>query len=341
MTFRAPLYLRNAHVQTCVNALPLYLRPRGAAPATHWRRVALPEGGALLAKTWWHSGDTPRPLVVVIHGVGGSSEATYVVRAALALFAAGYHVARLNQRGAGESWRIAPSLYHGGLSDDVTRVVRAYAEDPRVSSVAVFGFSLGGNLVLKTAGEWGSAPPPKMGAVVSVSAPTNLSVVSTHLEGRSTAPYRLYVLQRLVATARAWAAKQRAAGAPVPFDAARLSRTGTLRGYDNQVVAPMHGFPDAEAYYGYASSGTYLPRIQVPTLAVHANDDPMVPGWSVRDALAARSPAVELAWSNHGGHVGWIGDLAETGWLRTWAVDQGVRFLDRVLGSPAPPSRAV
>jgi predicted alpha/beta-fold hydrolase len=331
MSFDPPFLLKNGHVQTLVGALPMHLRRE--APATHWRRIPLAEGGALLAKVWWQPGDTPRPLVVVIHGLGGSSEGGYVRRLARTLYGEGYHVARLNQRGAGDSLPLAPSLYHAGLTRDVDTAARHFAHDARVASLAFVGFSLGGNLVLKAAAEWGAAPPPKVASVVSISAPMDLAATSRHLETPITTPYRLFVLQALLTNARSFAARN---PGRVAFDPRRLKRFGTLRDYDAQVVVPMHGFASVDAYYGVASSGSTLARIRVPTLVIHAEDDPMVPGWSVRPSLEGRSEAVSVAWSERGGHVSWIGGSHEAGWARTWAFEQALPFLARTTTEHKP-----
>jgi predicted alpha/beta-fold hydrolase len=318
--FAAPRLMRNPHVQTLGAALPMWARSeRGGAPL----RIPLSGGGALHATAWWHShGD--RTAVLLVHGVGGSSESNYMVRAALALHRAGFHVVRLNLRGAGQSIPDAPLLYHAGLVDDPRAAIEAVAKMERVRDVALLGFSLGGNVALKLAGAWGSAPPAHVRAVTTISAPLDLVETSRVLERWRTLPYRAYVLRSLVRQGREFA---RVHPSRARYDASRLLRLRTIRAYDEEVIAPMHGFSDAHDYYVNASSGTGLADVQVPTLIVHAEDDPMVPGSTVTPWLRDASSAVRVAWSERGGHVGFFAGVGERSWLNTWAIDRVVSFL--------------
>lgn len=340
-----PRWFASGHVQTLGSALPLWAPPSAFRMRTDEAVVVATRGGsALLGKGAFHEPRrdvrtgrggvelaAKRPVALLVHGVGGSSESKCVLRAAAALFADGYHVVRLNLRGAGDGLAYAKGLYHAGLSDDVARVVAALERDPRVRDVLVLGFSLGGNVVLKLAGEWGARPPASVRGVVSISAPVDLEACSHALESARTYPYRRYVLAGLVAQAMAFAAKEPERAV---FDREAVARAKTVRAYDAAVVVPMHGFADVLDYYARASSGPYLPRIEVPTLVVHAADDPMVPKQTVRDWLAVRSPAVDVAWSERGGHVGFFGGVGETHWVRNWAIEQAIQFCERV----DPPS---
>jgi predicted alpha/beta-fold hydrolase len=326
--FHGPRWLLNAHVQTLGAALPLHAPlarvPHGASP----ERLAIPldgAAGALIARAWWHAGDEPRKTAIVLHGVGGTSDSRYVVRAAYAMWRAGYHVLRVNLRGAGEGTPHATSMYHAGLTADPARVVAMLSADPRVARIAILGFSLGGNVSLKLAAEWGDAPPPKVRAVATVSAPLDLVAVSRVLERLRTLPYRAWVLRGLVRQALAFA---RLHPAHTRYTAKELSRARTVRDYDEIVVVPMFQFDSAFDYYRRSSSGPGLAQIRVPTLLVHAEDDPMVPGFTVRPWLRERPPAVEVAWSDQGGHVGWYAGFDEQRWVNTWAMRRVLAFME-------------
>ncbi len=326
--FVARLLLRNRHVQTLGASLPLFAPPKSfEVPTTQARKFALPGGGSLLGLGWWQLGARPGPAVVLVHGVGGSSESKYVVRAAVAFYRAGYNVIRLNLRGAGASVDDAPKLYHAGLTEDLTVVAEALALDARVTQTLFLGFSLGGNVTLKAAAEWGASPPAKVAGVASISAPMNLVETSRLLETLETFPYRAFVLSGLITTARKFA-KLRPDAAP--FTTRDLFKMRTVRDYDEVVVAPMHGFANATAYYESQSSGQYLPKIKLPTLIVHAEDDPMVPGFTVSPWLKAipKGSPIQIAWSDRGGHVGWFATLGEAHWLSTWAVGRVMPFFD-------------
>ena len=334
-SFRVPRWLRNPHLQTLGAAFPLHAPPRSFARPRD-ERVEFPispepgvrgqspsvEDGALVGFAWWNEG--ARRTALLVHGVGGSSESRYLLRAGVALHGAGYHVVRLNMRGAGESVPRAPSLYHAGMSGDLDAAARALAGDPRVVDVSIVGFSLGGNVALKLAGEWGDAPPAGVRAVATISAPTDLVEVAAFMERPRALPYRAWVVRNLVRQARAFALHHPTKAA---YDVARLARVRQIREYDEQVIVPMHGFASPRDYYERASSAPHLSSIRVPTLMVHAEDDPMVPGRTVRARIHERSPAVQLAWSDVGGHVGWFAGLDEARWTRTWAMDRVLAFL--------------
>ena len=336
--FVAPRILRNAHVQTLGAALPFWTGRGwtgrgwtgrgGAGPelSSEEMRIPLPGGGALRARASWQPASSgPRTAVVLVHGVGGSNESSYMRRAAIAFYRAGLHTVRLNLRGAGDSMPDAPALHHAGLIEDPQVALEAVARHPAVKDVVLLGFSLGGNVALKLAAAWGAAIPSFVRAVATLSAPLDLVEASRGLETVRTFPYRRYVLRKLVRQGRAFAEQhpERA-----NYDASKLGRLRTIRAYDEEVVAPMHGFCDAHDYYVHASSGPGLADVRVPSLVVHAADDPMVPAASVQRWLRDASAAVRVAWSERGGHVGWLEGVGEEAWTHTWAIDRVVSFLN-------------
>ena len=292
-------------------------------------RIPLPSGGALHAVAWWQKARAPA--AILVHGVAGSIASRYVVRAAVSLYRAGWHAVRLDLRGAGASLEDAPALYHAGLTEDPRSALEMLARDARVDGVAAVGFSLGGHVLLRLAAELGDSAPPSLRGVVSISAPLDLSAVSHALERLGVRVYQHYVLQNLVRTARDFA---RARPERAHYAVSALGRLATVRAYDTAVVAPMHGFSSAEDYYERASAGPLFARIRVPTLVIHAEDDPLVPASTVRPWLprGAGGP-VALAWTRRGGHVGWFAGLSEASWVDTWAMRCAHSFLGS--GHPA------
>jgi predicted alpha/beta-fold hydrolase len=322
--FRAPFWLASAHLQSLGAALPLWAPPRSfRQPHAEFLRIALPGGGALHAHAWWQDG-TPRPAAILVHGVAGSSASRYVVRAAVSMHRAGWHVVRLDLRGAGQSIPDAPGLYHAGLTEDLRVALIDVGGRPRVDGVALIGFSLGGHVVARFAGELGDSPAGALGAAVAISAPLDLVQVTCAIERLRSSPYHHYVLRNLVRQAEAFA---RAHPQRAGYGARALGRLRTIRAYDDLVIAPMHGFASAEDYYTRASAGALVERIRVPTLFVHAEDDPMVPAHSVRACLEGAPPAVEQAWTKRGGHVGWFAGMSESSWVNTWAIERARAFL--------------
>ncbi len=328
--FRAPSWLKNPHLQTIAASFPLRLEPRKIGQKPEPLAIPIP-GGALVGEVTFATdlsgSKARRPLVVVIHGVGGTSRSLYVARAASVFAEAGFHVLRLNMRGAGMSIHDAPSLYHAALIEDVAAVARTMHTDPHVDGIAYVGFSLGGNLALCFAADYPNDLPAPL-AIVAISAPLDLDVVSRCLESRGTFVYRRHVVEALVAQAKTFQADE---PTRVPWTPKDLGKIRTIRDYDELVIAPMHGFRSAADYYAKASSGPRIARIAVPTLLVHAEDDPMVPGRTVRPFLAGRGESVAVAWSDQGGHVAFIEAAAPgrpNGWTHNWAVRRALEFVN-------------
>jgi len=322
-SFRAPVWLRNAHLQTLAVAAPLFAPPRSFPLAPEHARIPLPRGGSLHARVYWQEVAVPRTAVVLVHGLGGTSQSLYVVRAAVALHRAGFHVVCLDLRGVGEGLADAPALYHGGLTEDPRVAAEWTASRPGVSGVVIVGFSMGGHVSVRLAGELGDKPGPVRG-VVAISAPLDLHAVARAIARLRSLPYHAYVLRHLVGHAEAFA---RLHPDKAPYDASGLPRLKRVRDYDAMVNVPMHGFASVDDYYRRASAGPFVRDIRVPTLIVHAEDDPMVPPWCVRPWLRDAPEAVEQVWSDRGGHVGWFGGLREQDWVETWAIQRVREFV--------------
>jgi predicted alpha/beta-fold hydrolase len=333
--FRLPRWLRSPHLQTLGAAAPLFSPPRSHAEvATESLRIPLGDTGAhrLHAQAWWvreNDVTARRPVVLLVHGIGGSSASRYVVRAAVAMHRAGLHVVRLDLRGAGASIPDSPSLYHAGLSADLGVAVRELAKDARVEGVVLYGFSGGGTMALKLAGELGAAVPEALRAVVSVSAPLDYTRVGAWMDTLGRLPYRFHVLRGLSTGAREFARQHPQRAHYVPNDVKRMS---TFRHYDSTIIAPMHGWSDVDEYYAAAGAGQWLSRIEVPTLLVHADDDPMVPASTVRPWLASASKAVRAEVTPHGGHLGWVAGFDEASWVTGWSTKRALSFVEEIVG---------
>lgn len=331
--FLPPRLLQGGHVQTLTCAMPWFAPPvrhRALHTESRWfhsaeERHKNNEKTGVLARAWMQASGKPAPAVVLIHGVGGSDASLYVVRAASAFFDAGYHVFRLNQRGAGDGVERASGLYHAGLTEDLDTVIHDLAEDPRISGVHVVGFSGGGAVALKLAGEWGNKAPSALKAIVSLGAPVDLARAATNIERAEALPYRAHVLRGLL---RGAIKLKKRSPARAPYAWRDLLGARTIKGFDAAVTVPMHGFSSVDAYYESASAAPWLPRIEVPALVIHAEDDPMVSGASVRPALDKASPRVHVEYTERGGHLGWVGGYDESAWTRTWAVGRALSFFE-------------
>jgi hypothetical protein len=263
----------------------------------------------------------PRPLVLVVHGMGGTIDSTYVRATSLGLLRAGYPVARVDLRGAGESIAHTTQLYHGGRTADLRAVLRGLADEPGVDGLALVGFSLGGNVTLKLLGEPLDGLPVRAGA--SVCAPVDLATGVEHIRHRMLGRYQRFFVHRLrqdtLASGLALTDQERAA----------LAQVRSIVEFDDLITAKHNGWRDAAEYYAVNSSAQFLPRITVPTLVVHALDDPMIPASSYAAidwaALEGGTP-VRRAITPHGGHVG----FHQQGQELPWFVGRIRRFLDEV-----------
>jgi predicted alpha/beta-fold hydrolase len=232
-----------------------------------------------------------RGLVVIVHGLGGCCDSPYVVAAAARLVDAGYSCLRLNLRGAD---RTGEDIYHAGLTDDLEA---ALASDEIRSStcVAVLGFSLGGHVSLRLAV---ASPPPNLRAVVAVCPPLDLAATAMTIDAPSRWLYRRYLLERLCDIYDEVAARRRLARS-----VAEVRRARTFVEFDTLVIAPRYGFADAWDYYETVSVGKALHRIEIPTLILAAEGDPMVPVAGLEAAAAVPGGRLLVHRAARGGHL--------------------------------------
>lgn len=289
--FRPAWWLPGPHLQTLY---PSLFRRRIIPPLSR-QRFELPDGD-FLDIDW--TGPANGRQVLVLHGLEGSLESHYAGALLARLNAAGYHAGLLYFRGrSGEPNRLQRS-YHSGDTADLDHVVRTLRETRAHADVALVGFSLGGNVLLKWLGEQGKAAPVR--AAVAVSVPFDLDRAARRLDQGFSRVYRNHLLAKL---RRAVIGKSARLPPPVPLE--QLPRLRSFHAFDDAITAPLHGFAGVADYYGRSSSGQYLGTIQVPTLILQARDDPFLPP----DALPAEgelAAAVTLELSEHGGHVGFV-----------------------------------
>ena len=249
-------------------------------------------------------------LLVIVHGLGGSTESHYMLRAAVAAEAAGLSCLRINLRGCD---RRSGDFYHAGLTADLHAALAS--EDLAVyRKIYVLGYSLGGHVVLRLGTEQGD---PRLAAVAAVCAPLDLALSQKEIDAPAVWVYRRYLLSSLNDIYASVAARRPLSPLPLPVEQALRIRT--IREWDDRIVAPRHGFADAGDYYARASVSPRLPALRVPALLIAAEGDPMVPARAVRAALADRSSPLEVRWLDRGGHVYFPGELVDAeviGWLR-------------------------
>jgi len=276
-------------------------------------------GIRILSRATWQPGDRERsPALILLHGMGGRDSSTYLLSTGLQAWAAGFHVVRMNMRGAGDSFKICPRLYNGGLEVDLVAVARRLATiTPRVT---LFGASLGGNHVLLAVGRSGASLPDEVKAAVAISPPVDLLACSDALHEPGN---RLYV-SRFVADLKASYTRIQSLNSGM-YEAGREAGVRTVREFDERITAPYSGFRSAEDYYTRSSSGPWLNTITRPTLIVSAEDDPMIPAESVRKFALPESGWVTREIHHTGGHVGFAARTSAPG--RFWPAERAVAFL--------------
>ena len=274
----------------------------------------------VLAHCYWQRDPRGHPTLLALHGLEGSSGAHYMRGLADKACSAGWNAVMLNQRNCGGTEALSAGLYHSGLSDDPRQVIRELVELDRLPTVALAGYSLGGNVALRLAGDYGGEPPPELRAVVAVSPTINLGLCVEALERRSNLVYEWNFVRnlkgRMRRKARAW---------PGRFDLSRLDGVRTVREFDERFTAPHHGFRDAEDYYYRASSLRVIALVRVPTLILSAADDPFVPPEQFQEPVIAANRCITVQVTRHGGHCGFYSSTSN-GFDGYWAEQRIVDF---------------
>ena len=250
----------------------------------------------------------PKGEIVLVHGLEGSSEAGYARSMAYAALQRGYAVLRFNLRGCGDDC-LTLSNYHAGQTSDLLAVLRQRIRSTTMPLFLV-GYSLGGNVALKLAGELGEEAPDLLAGVCGVSVPIDLAACAAALERRSNFIYQDRFVKRLKARIR-----RRHSQAPHLYTLEHLPKIRTITDFDNCYTAPLFGFGTAANYFRTQSSNQFLDRIRVRTLIVQAKDDPLIPFEVFDHPAFSRNPYLHLESVEHGGHLGFLARRRPRFWL--------------------------
>jgi len=298
-----------------------FLSRRIDLPGAEQRLVEVEPGIPVLCHCHWQK-DRKVLTLIVVHGLEGSSESQYMLGVARNGLAAGMNVVRMNQRNCGGMDHCAPTLYNSSRSGDVAAVARDLVERDRIPGFVLIGFSMGGNLVLKLAGEWGSAGQPEFRAVAAVCPAVNLAAGADALHEPANRIYEYYFLLQLF---RRFRRKVRLF--PGSFDVSRLHGVKTLREFDDRVTAYYCGFTGADDYYARAAAANVVSRIARPALVIHAVNDPFVrilP--ETRQALLSNRNITYIE-TEDGGHCAFVGERdADPTYDGRWAEREVVEF---------------
>jgi predicted alpha/beta-fold hydrolase len=299
-------WLRNGHLQTLAgNFLPRQLQlPEPESCIVEVEAATASQAASkVLCHCHWQPEDVRRErlTVLLLHGLEGSSNSQYVRGNAARMWAAGWNVVRMNMRNCGDTERLTPTLYHSGLSGDLLAVIRALGAQQGVEEWAAVGYSMGGNLVLKLAGELGDDAERFLRAVVAVSPAADLgpSADALHLPEN-----RMYEWRFLRGLLTRFARK--VALFPEIYSPERARGVRTLRQFDERITAFYARFADADDYYFRAASARVLDQIAIPTLVLHALDDPFIRMLPETRAKLLHNEHVHLIETEHGGHCAFL-----------------------------------
>jgi hypothetical protein len=317
--------LTNGHLQTIVgNFLP---RPAAGLPVvTEMVEVDPSDASCVLCHCHWQPEPerSSRLTTVLVHGLEGSSDSGYIEGVAVRAWAAGFNVVRMNMRNCGDTDKLTPTLYHSALSGDVGAVVSHFAAKFGLERVALVGYSMGGNLVMKLAGEWGARPP--LVAVAAVCPAIDLAPGSDALHEPAN---RIYEYRFLLGLIRRY--RRKAALFPGRYQTDGIGSIRSLREFDDKIVSRYCGFRDADDYYYRAAAARVVDRIAVPTLVLYAADDPFVRILPDTRARMGANPHIDFVETPHGGHCAFLS--RDPGDEIHWAEATVIRYLQSVTGA--------
>ena len=289
----------------------------------------------VLAHCHWQADPQSRLTLILLHGLNGSSDAHYMKGIAEKAWVRGMNVVRLNQRNCGNTEHLCAGLFHSGLTHDARHLIAELSAVDGLERIGVAGYSLGGNLALRLAGEYGDTPPLQLVGVAAVSPILEIGECVRALERRGNFMYQWNFVRNLKKYIR-----KKVALRPGSFDLEKLGLVGSVRAFDEYYTAPHFGFAGADDYYHRASAMRVIERVSVPTLVITAEDDPFVPVGPFRRAAVTTNPNITLAVSRHGGHCGFIGPGTDE-YDGYWAERALVDFMSALPPrSPRPSERS-
>jgi predicted alpha/beta-fold hydrolase len=311
--------LKSGHAMTIA---AVFVPRRFTLPAAEKRLFQVDPYSRLLAHCHWQAGKTlGAPVMVIVHGLEGSSDSNYVLGIAEKAFHHGYHVVRMNQRNCGGTEGLTPTLYNSGMSGDYRAVFEELANGDGFKQIFFAGYSMGGNLVTKMAGEFGDDVPPALRGVCAVCPALDLSACADALERRDNYLYQRHFVAGLLARYA-----RKAKMFPDRYSRNGFAAIRTVRGFDDAITAPCFGYRDAEEYYQAAGAKRVVGQVRVPMLLITAEDDPFVPYVSFVAARVEHNLAIRFLAPQHGGHCAFISN--KSGAERFWAEQRIVEFCD-------------
>ena len=321
--FEPHRWMRSGHAQTIAAA---FAPRRFALPAGEDRLFRVDAETHLKGLCHWQEGRRPDlPVIVIVHGLEGSSDSNYSRGIADKAFARGFHSVRLNQRNCGGTERLTPTLYNSGLSGDYRAVLMDLAGEG-FEQIFFAGYSMGGNLVTKMAGELGKAAPKQLRGVAVVCPALDLSACADALQKNENYLYQRHFVKGLMARYL-----RKADLFPDKYARNGFGPIRTVREFDDAITAPHFGYKNAEEYYQAAGAKKVIAQVAVPLLLITAQDDPFVPYELFLRARVDENPCVRFVAPDHGGHCGFVSRWS--GAERFWAEQRVVEFVAALDGN--------
>jgi predicted alpha/beta-fold hydrolase len=314
-TYQAPLCLFNRHLQTIYPALFRHI----SVVTTEKERIHTPDGDFL--DLCWTAPPHSKRLAILSHGLEGSAHASYIQGMARALSASGWSVLSWNFRNCSGEPNHRLRSYHSGAIDDLQTVIKHVFQTTQAETVALIGFSLGGNMTLKLLGDCAAQLDPRIRAAVAFSVPCDLAGSSMRLEQFSNQLY----MRRFLKTLRA-KVREKVRRFPGQISDDGLDQINSFRAFDGAYTAPIHGFKSAEDYWQRCSCTTKLHAITVPTLLINAQNDPFLTPTCYPIEIAKQSPTFYLEMPKQGGHIGFT-QFTPNGTY--WSELRSVEFLNK------------
>lgn len=311
--------LKNGHLMTIAGA---FVRRSFALPPPEERTFRVDGESKILGHCHWQPGkDRDTPVIVLVHGLEGSSESNYMCGIAEKAVQRGFHAVRLNQRNCGGTERLTPTLYNSGMSGDYRAVCEELAHGDGFRRIFFAGYSMGGNLVAKMAGEFGDAVPAQHRGVCAVCPALDLAACADALERPENYFYERHFVHGLLSRYA-----KKAGLFPERYSRNGFGKVRTVRQFDDLITAPNFGYRDAQEYYDAASAKRVIADVRVPMLVITAQDDPFVPYGSLTATGVERNGSIRFVAPKHGGHCAFISK--QEGKERFWAEARVVEFCE-------------
>ena len=319
--FEPHALLRNGHAMTIAAAL---VPRRFELPPAEDRLFQVDQESRILGRCHWQPGKRrDSPVIVILHGLEGSSESNYVWGIAEKAFRRGFHAVRLNQRNCGGTETLTPTLYNSGMSGDYRAVLEELSSGDGFEQIFFAGYSMGGNLMTKMAGEFGEAAPKALRGVCVVCPAMDLGACADALQRRDNFFYQRHFVKGLMAR---YARKAKLF--PERYAKNGFGAVRSVREFDDKITAPQFGYRDAQDYYDAVGAKKVVAQVRVPMLMVTAQDDPFVPYELFMRANPGRNSSIRFVSPENGGHCGFISN--RSGGERFWAEQRIVEFCDAI-----------